>query len=93
MCVIRSSWLTSYLYSTRNTILDKALNQGHVCIKNRKKMPLTSPTPMKARTTSKKGKPSFAAIGVSIVATDHQTTPNPKTNLPPTVSAHIPPAI
>ena len=56
-------------------------------------MLLTSPIPMKARTTSKKGKPSFAATGVSIVATDHQTTPNPKTNLPPTVSAHIPPAI
>lgn len=52
----------------------------------------TSPMPMKARTNSKKGKPSFAAIGVRAVAMDHQTTPNPSTVLPPIVSAHIPPA-
>ena len=48
---------------------------------------------MNARTTSKKGSPILAAMGVRIVATDHQTTPNPKTFLPPTVSAHMPPAI
>lgn len=53
----------------------------------------TSPIPMKARTTNKKGNPSLAAMGVRTVATDHQITPNPKTALPPTVSAHIPPAI
>ena len=48
---------------------------------------------MKARTTSKKGNPIFAAIGVKAVAMDHQTTPNPNTRFPPTVSAQIPPAI
>ncbi len=53
----------------------------------------TSPIPMKARTTSRKGNPILAAIGVRIVAIDHQTTPNPNTFFPPTVSAHIPPAI
>ena len=53
---------------------------------------LTSPIPMKARTTSKKGKPTLAAMGVRAVAIDHHTTPNPKTAFPPTVSAQIPPA-
>lgn len=43
--------------------------------------------------TSKKGSPIFAAIGVITVAIDHQTTPKPKTSLPPTLSAHMPPAI
>lgn len=52
----------------------------------------TSPIPMKARVTSRNGNPSLAAMGVKAVAIDHQTTPNPKTSLPPTVSAHIPPA-
>lgn len=54
---------------------------------------LTSPIPMKARTISKKGNPAFAAKGVRTVAMDHQTTPNPRTRFPPTLSAHIPPAI
>lgn len=53
----------------------------------------TSPMPMNARTTSKKGRPSFAAIGVIIVANDHQTTPKPKTTFPPNLSAHMPPRI
>lgn len=48
---------------------------------------------MKARATRRKGNPSLAATGVRIVAMDHQTTPNPNTCFPPTVSAHIPPAI
>lgn len=56
-------------------------------------MELTSPIPITARATSKKGSPNFAATGVKAVAKDHQTTPNPKTRFPPTVSAHIPPAI
>jgi hypothetical protein len=47
---------------------------------------------MKARTTSKKGNPNLAAMGVRTVAIDHQTTPNPRTAFPPTVSAHMPPA-
>lgn len=75
--------------------------QGHVLrSKNIKegeekknKMELTSPIPITARATSKKGSPNFAATGVKAVAKDHQTTPNPKTRFPPTVSAHIPPAI
>lgn len=54
---------------------------------------LTSPIPMKARTRSKQGNPIFAATGVRAVAMDHQMTPNPRTRFPPTVSAHIPPAI
>ena len=54
---------------------------------------VTSPIPMKARTTRRNGKPSFAATGVRAVAMDHQTTPKPRTVFPPTVSAHIPPAI
>lgn len=54
---------------------------------------LTSPIPMKARTTSRKGNPTLAAIGVRAVAMDHQTTPNPKTSFPPKVSAQMPPAI
>ena len=49
--------------------------------------------PMKARTTSKKGRPSFAAIGVITVAMDQQTTPKPKTTFPPYLSAQIPPRI
>lgn len=49
--------------------------------------------PMNARTTSKKGRPSLAAIGVIIVAKDHQTTPKPKTTFPPNLSAQIPPRI
>ena len=53
----------------------------------------TSPIPIKARMTSKKGSPSLAAIGVKTVAIDHQITPNPNTSFPPTLSAHIPPAI
>lgn len=48
---------------------------------------------MKARTTSRKGNPILAATGVRAVAIDHQTTANPKTLFPPTVSAHTPPAI
>ncbi|CAJ2640253.1 unnamed protein product [Trifolium pratense] len=48
---------------------------------------------MNARATRRKGNPSLAATGVRIVATDHQMTPNAKTCFPPTVSAHIPPAI
>ena len=53
----------------------------------------TSPIPIKARMTSKKGSPILAAIGVRIVAIDHQTTPKPKTSLPPILSAQIPPTI
>jgi len=53
----------------------------------------TSPIPIKARIISKKGSPSFAAIGVKIVANDHQTTPKPNTNFPPLLSAHMPPTI
>lgn len=49
--------------------------------------------PMKARTTRRNGNPSLAATGVRQVAIDHHTTPNPNTDFPPTVSAHIPPAI
>lgn len=49
--------------------------------------------PINARATSRKGNPSLAAMGVRTVATDHQITPNPNTCFPPTVSAHIPPAI
>lgn len=52
----------------------------------------TSPIPMKARTTRRKGNPSLAATGVRAVAIDHQSTPNPRTSFPPTVSAHMPPA-
>jgi hypothetical protein len=48
---------------------------------------------MKARVISKKGSPILAAIGVSIVAIDHQTTPKPKTTFPPILSAHMPPTI
>mmetsp|Transcript_28317 Transcript_28317/g.92451 ORF Transcript_28317/g.92451 Transcript_28317/m.92451 type:complete len:241 (-) Transcript_28317:315-1037(-) len=51
-----------------------------------------SPTPMHARAARSAGKPSRAAIGVSIVATDHHTTPNPSTAFPPTRSANTPPA-
>ena len=54
---------------------------------------LTSPTPMQARTKRRAGSPIFAAIGVAIVARDHQMTPNPSTCLPPILSAQIPPAI
>lgn len=54
---------------------------------------LTSPIPMKARMISKKGSPILAAMGVKIVAIDHQTTPNPSTRFPPSLSAQIPPAI
>lgn len=53
----------------------------------------TSPIPIKARVISKKGSPILAAIGVSMVAIDHQTTPKPKTSFPPTLSAHMPPTI
>lgn len=48
---------------------------------------------MKARTTSKYGSPNLAAIGVKIVAKDHQITPKPSTSFPPILSAHIPPTI
>lgn len=54
---------------------------------------LTSPIPIKARMVSKKGSPILAAIGVKTVANDHQTTPKPNTNLPPILSAHMPPTI
>lgn len=48
---------------------------------------------MQARTKRRAGSPIFAAIGVAIVARDHQMTPNPSTCLPPMLSAQIPPAI
>jgi hypothetical protein len=35
----------------------------------------------------------LAARGVRIVASDHHTTPNPSTSLPPNLSAQIPPRI
>lgn len=53
----------------------------------------TSPIPMKARIISRKGSPILAAIGVIMVAIDHQTTPKPNTSFPPILSAHIPPTI
>lgn len=53
----------------------------------------TSPIPIKARITSKNGSPILAAIGVRIVAIDHQITPKPNTSLPPILSAQIPPTI
>jgi hypothetical protein len=48
---------------------------------------------MKARMTSRKGSPAFAAIGVKTVAIDHQITPKPNTSFPPNLSAHMPPMI
>lgn len=47
--------------------------------------------PMHARAASRVGRPNDAAAGVSTVAADHQTTPKPRTFLPPTRSARSPP--
>jgi hypothetical protein len=51
-----------------------------------------SPTPIMARAASSTGSPICAANGVSTVAMDHHTTPNPRTFLPPYRSAQTPPA-
>lgn len=51
-----------------------------------------SPMPMQARAASSTGRPMEAAMGVAMVARDHQMTPNPKIRLPPYLSAQTPPA-
>ena len=54
-------------------------------------MATPSPMPIQALANSNTGNPSPAAIGVIIVATDHQITPSPRMSLPPNLSATTPP--
>ena len=80
----RPSQTRTYTHRHQHTHLDSRLFMAGIAT--------PSPMPMHARAASSTGRLQRAAMGVNTVASDHHTTPNPSTFLPPKRSAHTPPA-